>query len=223
MSVTRTTDEAGLECCKTTKGGIVTSEHYYWGYMLHRPHEAGPAWIERNDAGIALEAYFWEDKLHRPHEAGPALIERNNVGLATCEAYYWKGKRHRPPDAGPARMKRNDAGMVTYEAYYWEDKWHRPPEDGPARIKRNDAGMVTWEGYYWEGKPLNGAELRWARRKKLLRFLLRTWVQNGGKPGRTRKGLRRLLALRRVCRFHPDASLKHRLVEPFGQAVVAFL
>jgi hypothetical protein len=187
--------------------------------------EAGNKYVKTtNDAGIAiLEEYYWQGEWHRPHEAGPAWIERNNAGIVTCEAFYWEGRLHRPHDAGPAWIKRNAVGMVTYEAYYWEDKWHRPPEDGPTFIERNDAGIVTSEAYYWEGKHIFGQDLRWARRKRLLNVLHAVWTKDGGKPGCTKEGLPHFLSLRRVCRFHPDPGLGHRLVEPFGQAVVAFL
>jgi hypothetical protein len=92
MSVSTTTDEAGIECRKTTEGGIVTREEYFWQGKFHRPHEAGPASIDRNDAGLTTyEAYYWENNLHRPHEAGPAVIQRNYAGIVTQEAYYWEG------------------------------------------------------------------------------------------------------------------------------------
>jgi hypothetical protein len=196
MSRTTKTYETGLECWKTTEDGIVTSEHYYRNGLHHRPHEAGPAWIQRNHAGIVtLEVYIWEGKRHRPHEAGPAWIER----------------------------ERNNDGIIMWESYYWEGKHHRPPDAGPAKTRRNDAGLVTCEAYYSEGKRLEGRELGWARRRRLLNLLYAAWTKDGGKPGCSKEGLGRFLALRRVCRFHPDPRLAHRLVEPFGQAVVAFL
>jgi hypothetical protein len=116
-----------------------------------------------------------------------------------------------------------DAGGLSCEVNCREGVLHRPPDVGPALIWRTDTGRVIYEDYYWKNKRLSGGELRWGRRMRLLSLLLASWTKQGGKSGCTTSGLLRFLSLRRVCRFHPDPSLGHRLVEPFGQAVAAFL
>ena len=119
---------------------------------LHRTD--GPAWVERNAAGVVVHEEWWvEGRRHRMD--GPAVMEYNDAGVVTGEGWWVKGRMHRTD--GPAAVVRNDAGVVVHEAWLVKGRHHRT--DGPAVVVRNFAGVAEREQWRVEDKPSTPAEV----------------------------------------------------------------
>lgn len=136
--------------------GVV--ETWAVGGRLHRCHEEGPALVNTFDGGGSTCAYFWENEMHRPPEAGPAFVLRAASGVALKEKYIVDGLYHRPPQAGPAIVKRSESGVVLKEKYRVMGLLHRPQEEGPAVIRRDKRGNVVEEAYYYHGTLIRREE-----------------------------------------------------------------
>jgi len=132
--------------------GVVVHEEWWVEGRRHRLD--GPAVVWRNDAGVVVrEEWFVDGRHHRTD--GPAYVERNDAGVAVREGWWEEGRYHRTD--GPAWVVRNDAGVAVREEWLVEDRQHRT--DGPAWVVRNDAGVVVREKWWVKGEPFTPGEV----------------------------------------------------------------
>lgn len=193
-----------------------------------RPWQAGPAFVKRTPTGaVEREIYHLNDRVHRPTEEGPAAVVFAG-GLLKAVEYIICDHLHRPGDQGPASTSFHANGMVKMERYFINGTLTRAPEDGPACSYYDAEGRLTKSEYYVDGVLKSRRRVVWMCRRSLLRIFLAAWRKHQGRPPpgscmNQVEALVRALHLRRFCRIRGGSLTSNHLVEPFGQAIVAFL
>jgi len=103
--------------CRSAENGRLVYERYYWHGRLHREGGPAKIEYDLTGKIALEEMYYLHGFPHRDPMQGPAYIERNDHGVARVETYLVNGAKYRNPNHGPCSISRYEDGQIEHEEY----------------------------------------------------------------------------------------------------------